>query len=74
MMEANLLATIQIMNIAILVLWPILSLLALFKIRSRYHSSWSQIAWTLIVLVVPILGALAFFIVAPKQQKSEFTP
>ncbi len=63
------LSTIQIINIALLILWPVLSLLALTQVRRKRLADWQQIAWVIIILIIPILGALAFFVVAPEGQK-----
>lgn len=65
----SVLSTIQIANIASLILWPVLSLLALIQVRQKRLADWHQIAWTIIILIIPILGALAFFVVAPERQK-----
>lgn len=65
----SVLSTIQIINIALLILWPVLSLLALTQVRRKHLADWHQIAWTIIILIIPILGALAFFVVAPEGQK-----
>lgn len=67
----NVLSTIQIINIALLISWPILSLLALVQIRRKHLSDWYQIAWTLIILIIPILGAIAFFVIDPAGQKQK---
>lgn len=56
----NALSTIQIINIALLILWPVLSLLALIQVRQKRLTDWNQIAWALIILIIPILGAIAF--------------
>jgi hypothetical protein len=68
-METNVLTVIQLANIAILVLWPILSIIALFKLRSNESfTDWIRITWVLIIIVVPILGAISFLIVRPAKQ------
>ena len=56
----------QILNFLILFAWLVLVILALVKIRQRGLSGNMQIAWVLIVLLIPILGALAFLIVSPE--------
>lgn len=66
-MDSGFFALFQLLNIGVLVLWLVLIILALFQIRKRALSSSSQIAWTLIVLLIPVLGALAFLIVSPKE-------
>ena len=60
----------QLLNIALLVLWPVLTLIALFQIRGRRLSNWLKFAWTLVV-ILPILGPIAFFIVSPQEEKLE---
>lgn len=66
----EILSIVQIINIALLILWPTLSLLALVQVRQKHLEAWHQIAWTLIILIVPVLGAIAFFVVgAPRQQQ-----
>lgn len=65
----NVLSIIQVINIALLILWPVLSLLALVQVRQKHLSDWHQIAWTLIILMIPVLGAIAFFVIAPEGQK-----
>ncbi len=68
-METNVLTLIQLANIAILVLWPILSIIALLKLRSNESfTDWIRIAWVLIIIVVPILGATSFLIARPTKQ------
>ena len=57
----------QLLNFLILFTWLVLVILALVKIRQRGLSANMQIAWVLIVLLIPILGALAFLIVSPEQ-------
>ena len=71
MMDSNLYAAFQLVNIALLILWVILSLFALFQLRGRNLSSGLKLGWTLIILLLPVIGALAFFIVVPKEQKLE---
>lgn len=68
-METNVLTLIQLVNITILVLWPILSIIALLKLRSNESfTDWIRIAWVLIIIVVPILGATSFLITTPATQ------
>jgi cytochrome bd-type quinol oxidase subunit 2 len=71
MMDSNLYAAFQLVNIALLLLWVILSFLALFQLRGRNLSSGLKLGWTLIILLLPVIGALAFLIVVPKEPKLE---
>lgn len=52
---------IQIINIAVLVLWPILAVLTILWIRRQNLPEPQRVLWTLVVLAIPVLGALAFF-------------
>lgn len=52
-------------NIGLLLSWLILSIVALFNLRKRPLSASAKALWTLVVLVIPILGAVALFIVNP---------
>ena len=69
-MDMNIFTIMQTFNIAVLVLWPILSLLALVKLRSKEDfNDWIKVIWSLIIVVIPILGSVAFFIVVFTSQK-----
>ena len=67
MFSADFYLWFQVINILILLLWLSLTIYALFQIRNRQLSGNHQIVWTLIVLMIPVLGALAFLIVSPKE-------
>lgn len=71
MLDSNLYTAFQLVNIALLILWVVLSLLALFQLRGRNLSSGLKLGWTLIILILPVIGALSFFIVVPKEPKLE---
>ena len=58
---------LQIVNILLLVSWIVLSLISLVKIRNSPLSSTAKAIWVLIVICVPILGAIALFIVNPSE-------
>ncbi len=58
---------IGIGELLILLLWPILSLVALFVLRNRPLSGITQAIWALTVIGIPVLGPLAFFIVMPGE-------
>lgn len=68
-MQTDVLTIIQLSNIALIAIWPILSLVALFKLRAKGNfTDWIRVAWALIIIVIPILGAAAFLIVTPNKQ------
>ena len=54
---------IQILNVALLLAWIGLAILALFRLRKEELADTAQVIWTVIILLIPIFGALAFFIV-----------
>lgn len=67
MFSADIYLLFQVINILILILWLSLTIYALFQIKKWQLSGDRQIIWILIVLMIPVLGALAFLIVAPKE-------
>jgi len=60
---------LQIINIVLLVSWIVLSVISLFKIKNKTLSSTTKAIWVLIVICVPILGAIALFIVNPSESR-----
>ena len=47
--------------------WPFLSLIALFALRRKRLTGTNQALWALLMVAIPVLGALAFFIVKPVE-------
>jgi len=58
---------LQIFNIVLLVFWMVLSIISLFKLKDKTLSSTTKAIWVMIVICVPILGAIALFIVNPSD-------
>ncbi len=54
-----------IIQLLIFGLYPILSLVALFALRRSRVTGMTQVLWALLIVAIPVLGALAFFIVKP---------
>jgi Phospholipase_D-nuclease N-terminal len=52
-----------IIQLLIFGLYPILSLVALFALRRSRVTGITQVLWALLIVAIPVLGALAFFIV-----------
>jgi len=46
---------------------PALSLFALFALRRTHITGPTQVLWALLIVAIPVLGALAFFIVRPAE-------
>ncbi len=61
---------IGIMELLVLGLWWILSLVALFALRTRPVTGIAQALWALLIIVVPVFGPLAFFIVQPRDNQA----
>lgn len=57
-------------ELLILGLWPILSLVALFPLRSRPLTGTAQALWAFMIIAIPVLGPLAFFIVMPGDKQA----
>ncbi len=54
---------LMVMNVVILALWPLLGVVALFRLRSVEMSDVARVGWAAVILVIPVLGAIAFFLV-----------
>jgi len=48
--------------------WPLASIIALLALRRSRLTGISQAIWALLVVAIPILGALAYFIVKPSEK------
>lgn len=59
---------LQITNWLILVGWVVLAIITLFQLRSRGLPATAKAIWAVVILCVPILGAVAYFIVNPKAK------
>ena len=53
----------QVLNFVLLVAWIVLAIWALWRLRKEEMSDTAQVIWTALILLIPILGAVAFFIV-----------
>lgn len=56
---------LQITNFLILGGWLVMTLIALFGLRHSRLKGFEQALWALMIIAIPLLGALAFFIVRP---------
>ncbi len=55
----------QIVNFFILAGWLMGAVLALIRLRRRQLGEVARVLWAILILVIPLLGSLAFFIVKP---------
>ena len=60
----------MILEMLILIIYPLFSLVTLFALRHSRLTGILQFLWALLVVVVPLLGPLAFFIVNPSDNTS----
>ena len=58
----------QLFNIAILLAWLILSIICLVRLGKSGLPSNSKAVWTLIILLIPIMGSIAYLIVKPGDE------
>ena len=58
---------VQIINLALILAWLIMVLIALFSLKRRKLSPTAKGIWALIIMVVPLLGAISFFIIQPED-------
>ncbi len=56
---------VQVFNILFILGWLVLAVWALFDMRHRHMNATAKALWVVIVLCLPLFGALAFWIVAP---------
>lgn len=56
-----------ILSCLMLVGWIILGFFALFELRKYKISSIAKALWTIIIVIIPLVGALAFLIVNPSD-------
>lgn len=59
---------IQVFNLALVGGWLVLAVVGLFQLRHLDLPEIARAIWALVILVIPIAGALAFWIVRPGRQ------
>ena len=59
--------TFLIIQMLIFGSWPLFSLIALFGLRRSQLTGTVQALWALLIVAIPLLGALAFFVVKPSE-------
>jgi hypothetical protein len=53
------------LNCLIPLIWVILSVIALLDLRQKNLNETARVLWAILVVCVPMLGAIAFWIVRP---------
>jgi hypothetical protein len=59
----------QIVNFLILVGWIVLVIVALTRLRRCQLDETARVLWAIVIVLVPLMGALAFFIVRPGKPR-----
>ena len=59
----------QLFSLAFLVGWPLLAFVALARLQKRALADTARALWALIILAMPFVGALAFFVVRPGAER-----
>ncbi len=55
----------SLLNLMLLVGWIVLVVVALIGLRQRRVEPLVQVLWAFLIVIIPILGAVAFLIVSP---------
>lgn len=61
----------QIVNFLILAGWIILTIVALTRLRRCQLDETARVLWVIVIVLVPLMGALAFFIVRPGKPRPD---
>lgn len=54
-----------------LLLWLVPALVALISLRSKPVAGTARAVWALVIVVIPVLGAAAYFIASPEPHLSQ---
>ncbi len=56
-----------LLNLILILAWPVLSIIGLFQLRKQTLPATAKAIWALIILVIPLFGAIAYWIVRPSE-------
>ncbi len=62
---------VMLFNLLLIVVWIIFAILALFQLRRLEMSETARALWAVLILLIPIAGAITFWIVRPARQMGE---
>ncbi len=62
---------LQIVNFLILAGWLVLAIVTLTRLRRCRLDDTARVLWVIVILLIPLLGAVAFFIVRPGKPQSD---
>lgn len=55
------------LQMLLIVIWPLLSLFALFMLRRSHVAGTPLVLWAAMIVAIPVLGAAAFLIIRPRH-------
>jgi ABC-type nickel/cobalt efflux system permease component RcnA len=61
--------TLQVVNFLILAGWLVLAIVALTRLRRCQLDDTARVLWVIVIVLIPLLGAVAFFIVCPGKPR-----
>ncbi len=61
------------LNLILLLAWPVASIIALIGLRQRQLEEIPRAIWAVLIVIVPLLGAIAFLIVQPGESEPSDT-
>ena len=59
---------VMMVNLLILIAWPVLSIVGLVSLRKRRLPPTATAIWALVIIVIPLLGTIGYWIVQPKAE------
>ncbi len=62
---------LQLLNCLIPLIWLGMSIAALLMLKKRSLGETATVLWAILICVLPILGAVAFWIISPKGQEQD---
>jgi hypothetical protein len=60
---------VQMLFFLLVVAWVVASLVALFSLKKAKLSAIAKALWVMILLGIPVLGVVAYFIIKPSEEE-----
>jgi hypothetical protein len=62
---------VTIFNLILLLGWPLFAILMLLQLRRREMPEVARAIWVALIIIVPYLGALAYWLVKPGERSPQ---
>jgi hypothetical protein len=62
---------LQLLNCLIPIIWLGLSITALLMLKKRSLGETATVLWAILICILPVLGAIAFWIISPKGNEQD---